>query len=328
MRIRTAFMLFLWVIAVLAQAQDDTGQGGVNFQGQVRYENNTPAAFVQLELWTDGETTWRSFVTTDRMGKFHIGAPCMVVQYRINTLGYHPVQGRVDISIPPCHALELITLRPLPGGPGSSREEPSNGTIDARVAAIPSEARNEFTAGQKAVNDNDFTGAIPHLQKAIELYPKYAEAYQILGVAQLQTNQIAPAESSLTKAVEIEERMPRAQYLLGVLYAMTNRLSLAEKPLTRFAELDPQNPDAYFELARLCFAQKKFSDAEMYARKSVELKESNAGVYVVLGYSLLRQEKASDAKQAFELFLTQVSTGPMATEVKDLVAQLDQRMKK
>ena len=269
MRTRTALTLFLWVTAILAQAQDDSGgQGGVNFQGQVRYENNTPAAFIRVELWTDGETTWRVYATTDRMGKFRVGAPCMVIQYKVNTLGYHPVQGRVDISIPPCHALELITLRPLPEDTGSGREVPGKGTLDARVAAIPPEAKKEFTAGQKAVNDDDFAGAIPHLQKAIELYPKYAEAYQILGVAQLQTNQVPQAESSLVKAVEIEERMPRAQYLLGVLYAMTNRLSLAEKPLTRFAELDPQNPDAYFELARLSFALKKFSDAEMHAHSS------------------------------------------------------------
>jgi len=329
MRNRIVRALFVWVAVVLAQAQDDTvGGGGVNFQGQVRYENNTPAAFVQVELWTDGETTWRTFAMTDRMGKFHVGAPCMVIQYRINTPGYHPVQGRVDISIPPCHALESMTLRPLPGSAGPGREEPSSGTLDVRVAGIPPEAKKEFAAGQKAVNDDDFAGAIPHLQKAVEIYPKYAEAYQILGVAQLQTNQVPQAELSLAKAVEIEDRMPRAQYLLGVLYAMTNRLSLAEKPLTRFAELDPQNPDAHFELARLCFALKRFSDAEMHARKSIELKENNAGIYIVLGYSLLRQGKGNDAKQAFEQFLKQISNGPMATEVKELIAQLDQRTKK
>jgi Flp pilus assembly protein TadD len=328
MRNPIALALFLWVAAVLAPAQSDSGaEGGVNFRGQIRYQNDTPAAFVQVELWTDGETTWRTFAMTDRMGKFHVGAPCMVIQYRINTPGYHPVQGRVDISIPPCHALESITLRAI-AGQNEADKEPITGTLDARIASIPAEAKQEFEAGQKAVNDDDFAGAIPHLQNAITLYPRYAEAYQILGVAQLQANQVPQAESSLLKAIEIEDRMPRAQYLLGVIFAMTGRSDLAEKPLTRFVELDPENPDAHFELAKVSFALNKFPDAEMHARRSIELKESNAGIYIVLGYSLLRQSKPDDARQAFQQFLTQGPNNPMATDVRKLVAELDRRMKK
>ena len=77
----------------------------------MRYENNAPAQFVQVELWTDGEASWRTITTTDRMGKFHAGAPCMVIQYRINAPNYRPVYGRVDMSVKPCRALEWVTLR-------------------------------------------------------------------------------------------------------------------------------------------------------------------------------------------------------------------------
>src|SRR5215475_1834860 len=81
-------------------AQSESGvDAGNNFSGVVRYENNAPAQFVEVELWTDGESSWRAITTTDRMGKFHAGAPCMVIQYRINTPGYHPVYGRIDMSI-------------------------------------------------------------------------------------------------------------------------------------------------------------------------------------------------------------------------------------
>jgi Flp pilus assembly protein TadD len=317
------------IAAVLAQAQSPSDvESGTSFQGQVRYENNTPAQFIQVELWTDGETSWRTFAITDRTGKFHTGAPCMVIQYKIEVPGFRPVSGQVDMSINPCRALELMTLKALPGTKIPGSEAPHSGMIDARVAAIPAEATKEFDAGQKAVNSNDFAAAIPHLQKAISLYPKYAEAYQLLGVAQLQTQQGPQAESSLVKALEIEDRMPRVQYLLGVLYAKTNRANLAEKPLNRFAELDPQNPDAHFELAKVCFALNKFPDAEMHARKSIELNEGNTGVYPVLGYALLRQNKAKDARQAFQRFLKVDPTSPMAADVKATIAQIDSRTNK
>jgi len=327
MRDAARVVLAVSVTTVCAKAQSGSDvESGTNFQGQVRYENNAPAEFVQVELWTDGESTWRTFALTDRSGKFHTGSPCMVIQYKIEAPGYRPTSGSVDMSITPCRTLQWITLKALPGTkPGGA---PASGVMDARVAAIPPDAKQEFDAGQRAINDNDFMGAIPHLQKAIALYPRYAEAYQLLGVAELQMNHGAQAESSLLKAIEIEDRMPQAQYLLGVLYAKTHRADLAEGPFQRFAELDPQNPDAYFELAKVSFALNKFPDAEMHARKSIKLEETNAGVHIVLGYALLRQRKAESAKQAFQKFLKLDPNSPMATDVRNTIVQIDQQTHK
>ena len=317
--------LVLLLATVATQAQTDPASEGENFRGMVRYADNTPAQFIKVELWTEGASTWRITAITDRDGKFIVGTPCMVIQFKIELPGYRPVSGRDDLSHSPCRATESLTIIPLkkPGDDTSTA-----GPVDARIAAIPPDAKKEFDAGQKAIKDNDFAGAIPHLQKAADTYPKYAEAYQLLGLAQLQTNHGPQAEAALTKAIEIEDAMPRAQYLLGVLYAMTGRPALAEKPLTRFADLDPQNPDAHFELAKVSFALNKFPEAETHARKSIELKEANPGVNVVLGYALLRQKKAADAKQAFQQFLALDSKSDMATDVKNVIAQIDQRANK
>jgi tetratricopeptide (TPR) repeat protein len=317
---------FTIITPIFASGQNDSGgDSGTNFQGAIRYQNDTPAQFVQVELWTDGESSWRSITTTDRMGKFHVGAPCMVIQYKVEKPGYVPIWGRVDMSMKPCRVLEWITLKPAAGKSGIDEHNPASGVIDGRIAAIPPEAKTEFEAGQLNVNSNDYSGAIPHLQKAIALYPRYAEAYQLLGVSQLQLNHAKEAESSLLKAIEIEDRMPRAQYLLGVLYAITSRADLAEKPLRRFAELDPENPDAPFELAKVYFALNRFPEAEMRARDAIKLKEKNAGVYIVLGYALLRQKRAEDAKKSFQQFLKTEPNSPMAVDMRNIIAQLDQR---
>jgi Flp pilus assembly protein TadD len=326
-RYMASIVLTFSIAPVLAQLQSDSGnESGANFQGVVRYDNNVPAPFVQVELWTDGESSWRTITTTDRMGKFRAGVPCMVIQYKIETPGYRPVWGRVDVSVNPCRALEWITLKKAKSN--SPPEGPATGVVDARIAAIPAEAKTEFDLGQGAINGDDFSGAIPHLQKAIEIYPKYAEAYQLLGVAQLKADQGPQAEATLLKAIQIEDRMPQSHYLLGVLYAKTNRLEMAEKPLNRFAELDPQNPDAQFELAKVTFALKKFPEAETHARNAIKLKEGNPGVYVVLGYALLRQKKGDDARHAFQHFLKYDSSSPMAADVKNLIAQIDEKVGK
>jgi len=328
-RLMVGLALGLVFCPLFAYSQSESGADfGITFSGEVRYQNNTPAQFVQVELWTDGEASWRTITTTDRMGRFHVGAPCMVVQYKIETPGYLPLWGRVDMSTQPCHAHEWITLKPKGDSGGVSKEGPASGVIDGRIAAIPPEAKTEFDAGQSALNTDDFSGAVPHLQKAIQLYARYAEAYQLLAVAQLQMNQGVQAEASLLKALEIEDRMPKAQYLLGVLYAKTNRANLAEKPLTRFAELEPANPDAHLELAKVDFALNKFPEAESHARAAIQRKEANPGVYIVLGYSLLRQKKAQDARRAFELFLKLEPQSPMIPDVKTVIAQIDEHARR
>jgi Flp pilus assembly protein TadD len=318
---KVVFSIVLSANALHAQAGSDQ-QGGTNFKGTVRFANNQPAAFVRVELWSDGETTWRTFATTDRMGHFQTSAPCMVVQYRVELPGYRSVYGRKDISTHPCLGMEDITLRPLPGQ--EAKESAPEGLVDARIAAIPPEAKTEFDLGQSAIAADHFSDAIPHLEKAVSLYPRFAEAFQLLAVAQLRTNQGPQAEQSLIKAVGIDDRIPQAQYFLGVLYAMTNRPGLAEKPLNRFAELEPANPEAQFELAKVNFALSRFSTAEVHARKSIELKEPNPGVHIVLGYALLRQGKAREAQNAFETFLRLNPSSPMAADVKTTLAAIQQ----
>jgi Flp pilus assembly protein TadD len=317
--------LLLLTLAAAASALGQTNmntQGG-NFKGQVRYETNAPASYIKVEIWSDGGT-YRTTVTTDDQGRFSVQAPFGVIQYKVEIPGYHPAQGREDLSMSHL-ANELLTLKALPGTipPGASASAP----LDPRIAAIPPEAKKEFDAGQKAVGANDFAGAIPHLQKAAQLYPKYAEAYQLLGVSQLQTQHGPEAEDSLNKAIAIEDKMPQAQYMLGMLLAMTNRANLAEKPFTRFAELDPTNPDAHFELAKTEFALNKFSEAELHARKAIELKEKNPGVEVILAYSLLRQKKPAEAKTAFQQYLKLDPSSPMKADVEKTIAAIDEHEK-
>ncbi len=315
-------VMLLLVAVVSAVAQTNMNSQGGNFKGIVRYETNVAASYIKVEIWTDGGT-FHTTVNTDDSGRFAVSAPFAVIQYRIEIPGYHPAYGRDDISTSG-RANELITLRALPGTvpPGAAAAP-----LNERIAAIPVEAKKEFDAGQKAVNANDFAGAIPHLQKAVTLYSSYAEAYQLLGLSQMQTQQGPQAEASLTKAIQLEENMPQAQYLLGMLLAMTNRANLAEKPFTRFTELDPTNPDAHFELAKTEFALNKFAEAETRARKAIELKEKNPGVEVVLAYSLLRQKKAAEAKEAFKQYLKLDPNSPMKADVEKTIAMIDEHEK-
>jgi Flp pilus assembly protein TadD len=235
----------------------------------------------------------------------------------------------VDISTM-CRALEYLTLKALPGtkppGPGLAAAPP-----DPRIAAIPPDAERQFEAGQEALASNDLASATKHFQKAAELYPRYAEAYQLLGVTQLQGAQkvedLKAAEASEMKAIDIEKNLPNAYYILGLSRAMMGNTPAAEEPFNTFIAKDPMNPDGHFEFAKTEFALNKFAEAERHARKAIELKEKNPGVEALLAYSLLRQKKATEAREAFKQYLKLDPNSPMKADVEKTIAMIDEHEK-
>jgi Flp pilus assembly protein TadD len=295
--------------------------------GQVRLENGQLADNVRVQLRSD-TIAYQTETQTDRQGRFVFdGIPLTVFHLWIEFPGYHTYNTTIDISMSKM-SYEGITLqRDRSKDVKEVPPEGPNATVDARIAQIPPEAKSEFQSGQKALDAKDGPGAITHFQKAIDLFPNYAEAYQLMGGAYLGGGNLAMAESAFVKAVTIEERMVNAQLALGLTRNLMGKTREAEQPLQRAVQLDPKNPDAHFELAKNQYALQKFANAEAQAAKALELKPQNPPVYVVLGYSLLRQKKGSQAEEAFRKFLQIAPTSPMAPDIKQVVAMIEQHEK-
>jgi tetratricopeptide (TPR) repeat protein len=309
----------------LSLAQQTVRYGSI--EGRLFLRDGQPAAWVEIKL--EGYTTGvNTSVLTDPNGRFQFGSLLAgkVYTLTIELRDYQPIRRSIDLSM--MHDYESITLQPVPSD--KAREVPPEGpkaAIDARIAQIPPEAKDEFQQGQKRSAANDPAGAVTHFKKAIELFANYAEAFQLLGGTYLQQGQLPLAEEAFAKAVTIENRLANAQLALGLTRNLMGRTREAEAPLLKAVELDPKSPDAHFELAKTQFALQKFPDAEVHAEKSLELKPQNAPVYIVLGYSLLRQSKVAEAEEAFRHFLKIDPASPMASEVRQLEATIEQHEK-
>jgi tetratricopeptide (TPR) repeat protein len=302
---------------------------GTYISGRVSYPNGAAAEFVRVQLWSD-MIAFRTETNTDKQGKYIFqGVPNSTYHLLIEHVGYQDVQRNIDISMSGM-AYEDIVLKPKPGTkPPDAAALPA--TIDARIAAITPDAKKEFDAGQKAMGSNDAAGAMQHFQKAVTLYPQYAEAYGAMGFVQMQAAQKAAdlqaAEASELKAISIDKDIPNFYYILGLSRAMMGNTPAAEEPFTTLVTKDPTNPDGHFELAKTEFALNKFPDAELHARKAIELKEKNPGVQVVLAYALLRQQKAPEAKAAFQQYLKLDPNSPMKADVEKTIAMIEEHEK-
>src|ERR1051326_936027 len=73
-------------------------------------------------------------------------------------------------------------------------DKPASSFDPFRDLEIPSRAKKEFDAGMRQRKDVKCAKTMPHLQKAVAIFPRYGEAYTEIGRCYVQmSNQIGRA---------------------------------------------------------------------------------------------------------------------------------------
>ena len=296
-------------------------------RGIVRYDNMRPADHVILRLRSD-IVDFQTETPTDDQGRFNFdGLPLTTFHLTIEGQGFKPYDSRIDISMSRM-AYEQITLR-LNKDPDAKAVPPEGprGELNARIAQIPPGALKEFDLGKESMQVNDAPGSLQHFQKAIDLYPNYAEAYQLMGVVNLEMGKFADAEPQLAKATEIEPKLTTAFFALGICRNQMAKYAEAEIALARGLELDPNSPDGHYHIAEAYWNLGRFDDSEPHARKSLELKPDMAPAHVLLGNSMLRRRDAPGALKEFKEYLRLAPQGEFAAGTRTAVERLEKGLK-
>jgi Flp pilus assembly protein TadD len=315
------------LVLVLLVSASSISLWAQNFiKGQVRFDNGQPATRVVLRLRSD-KIAFQDETRTDDQGKFEFnGLPLSTFHLTIEGQGFRPYSSDLDITMSKM-AFEQITLR-LVNDPNAKEAAPS-GSVNARIAQIPSKARKEFDAGQKSMQTQDgLPVAVQHFQKAIELYPQYAEAYQLLGVMHLQVGKFAEAEPALQKATEIEPNMSTAYFALGICRNQMREYPEAETALLKGLELDPASADGHYQLANTYWALERWQDSESHAQKAVTLKPDLAGAHVLEGDIALRKRDMQGALKEYKEGLRLDPKGPMAGPTQQMISKIEQAMQR
>ena len=290
-------------------------------KGTVRFENGEPAKYVVVRLRSE-KVGFMDDQKTDDMGQFSFGGLIPATYHlSIEGQGFRPYYSDLDISVSKV-AMEQITLHHLKD-PNAKEGAPA-GSVNARIAQIPPKARKEFDAGQKSMQAQDAPGSMQHFQKAIELYPQYAEAYQLLGVMHMQTGKFPDAETELQKATDIEPNLSTAYFALGICRNVMAKYPEAETALLKGLELDPQSADGHYQLGNTYWALGRWQDAEDQAQKAVTLKPDMAGVHVLEGDIALRKHDLPGALKEYKEGVRLDPKGPMAAPAQQMIAKIEQ----
>ena len=225
------------------------------------------------------------------VGAFTVRASCR---------GYEPGEAQIDLRNSD-GTLQSVDLALIP-----RRHEESgapNGIVAAGTLRAPDNARREFERGSRLLNEKkDVARSIAAFQRAIALYPNYADAYFLMGTAQMQTSAASDAEISLRKAIALNGHMTAPYYPLALLLFGQHRYAEEKELLLTAEKLDATDWRWPFELARCHAQQGVWESALRYAVTASGSTNVPPKVHLLIADICANSDRPREAVAELELF--------------------------
>ncbi|MGE5113415.1 MAG: tetratricopeptide repeat protein [Acidobacteriaceae bacterium] len=190
----------------------------------------------------------------------------------------------------------------------------------------PDDARKEFEKGEKDFSRKKYPDAEKHFAKAVEAYPQYAQAWEMLARAQRIERNYTEAEKSYLAAISADEKFISPYIQLSGMYAGQAKWDAVLRLTAKVVALDANNyPDAYFLQAFAFYNLKQVPEAETSARKAVETDRLRRFPRAELLLGRILQTKGDDAGAAEHLrtYIKMEPNSPEAPNIQSFLAQFD-----
>src|SRR5678816_1593058 len=236
------FLIIVWTLGLLPQTAQTSSN---SISGHVSNDQRAPLADIRVELLNEVDSVIRT-VKTDGSGLFVFRKLSDgTFQIRIQTSGTNYVSQtkRVDLARPhgfgaAFEELDFVLM--------TANNTGSTGTPGVVfVQEVPEPARKQFQKASELLNkSNKRQEAFVALKSAIELFPQYFDALEMLGTEQVKDREYEAAIPALTKALQINSRAPASAFALGVAQYNLKQTQAAIESLRRAVSLNERSVNA------------------------------------------------------------------------------------
>jgi tetratricopeptide (TPR) repeat protein len=309
-----SFVFCLPVFPQQPQRMSNSIHGQLRFaEGGVKAEN----IIVRLETQEGGVV---AEVRTDRNGKFDFSGISQAMYKVTSTLeGYLPAYQEVNLLTTYTEYV-ILTLVPDKRKMALFKSEKGESLLDSKA---PKEARNEYEKGRSELLDaSDPVKGIPHLEKAIKIYPDFVEAQLLLGTAYLDSHQLDKAQAALLQVLKIAPKTAQANFALGEVYREKKDFPAAEKALQEGLKLDDKSWQGHLSLGRVYWDMGDVPKSGVEVGKTLQLKPDCSDGLLLAGNLLLRAHKPAEALGMFQEYLRLEPKGQYAQQTKISVEKI------
>lgn len=199
-------------------------------------------------------------------------------------------------------------------------------TVSVRQLSIPDRARSEYNEARKKLARRDVEGAVRHLERAVELAPQFAAAWNYLGVIAYQSMEHEKAEAHFRRALEQEPGFYSSVVNLGGVLNNLGKHQEALKYNLYAVQEQPEDALANSQLGITYFSLGDFDKALQYLDAAKRLDPSHfSHPQLILAEIYMRRAQPAAAIRELEDFLARHPDAPNASAVREQVEHLRSR---
>jgi tetratricopeptide (TPR) repeat protein len=290
--------------------------------GHVSDDRRNAIPDLQVELLNDVDSVIQR-TKTDSSGLFVFRALSTgIFQVRVQTYGTNYLGQTQRVQLERTRAFEQLDFVLV------MRKTSSTTAVGAVfVQEVPDGARKEFERGAALLQKTDQRQeGLETLKKAIDIFPLYFDALELLGTEYVKEREFEPAIPVLTKAVEVNGRSYQSLYALSVAQYNLKQVPLAIESIRRAVNLNQKSSSANLWLGMLLRQSDKLDEAETYLKQADHLaasKSPDAHWQLALLFNQLKRYK--EAADELELFLKVQPDSRDEEMIKKLIQQLRQK---
>jgi tetratricopeptide (TPR) repeat protein len=315
-------MVLLLAASTSAHGAANAGQipgvrSGILVSGSVTGAEGSPLSMVRVDL----DPTMGGFASTtytDSSGEFsfsHVQPGSYTVV--IKSSGYQTGTWPLEVGYANLLGLtfSLIPSASRSGGKGAARKD--SNTVSVRQLLVPGKARKEFQKGVQSELHGKTDEAIKQWNKAIKIYPQYADSYMQLSRVYAIRGDFAQATTAAQRAIAIDGNRANAYDYLAYVYLKEQDFANAQAAFEHAARLSNSDWFSQFWLGQLLMRRKNAQGAFPYLRRASQLNPGMPEVYILLYNDLLMLGRRKDALADLDDFLKRFPKSPLAGEVRE-----------
>jgi tetratricopeptide (TPR) repeat protein len=297
--------------------------------GSVRDQTGQAVSGVRISLLDDNYGPLRTMFV-DGSGRFKVtGIGSGVYLVRIETQGtpFEEQQQRLELQSLRIRGAgnETVTidfvLKPRKGQP-----IPSGGPLFAQP--VPEQAKDEYEKGAASLRNNKQEAGYAALRRALEIFPDYFDALELLGTEYVKRGQFEPALPILMRAIEVNKRASKSFYALGVAHLKLNHHAESAEWLSKAAELDSGNPNVFMMLGLAHGNNRAFDQSETAFKKALRLGgQAAAEAHFYLAGIYNQQERYRESWQELERYLKEAKDIKDRNLVKGMIEKMKEKEK-
>ncbi|HYX71095.1 MAG TPA: tetratricopeptide repeat protein [Terriglobales bacterium] len=311
----------LLALSLSAVAQMHPGSQGNNFNtgsisGIVRSGDDHPAPNVRIEIRSMNNGQVVSSAYTSPNGTFEVMS-LPAGPYEVHAIaGLNDIMERVDLR----SGDSFITMHmPRTGG----NEADGSATVSVSQFRVPAKARDIYHKAERALDKQKYDEAEKQVNKALELFPAYADALTLRALLRLDAGRTPEALDDLQKAIHADASYALAYVVMGAAQNQTSKFDDAVRTLQRGISLNPASWQAYFEMGKAFVGKGDFPTAIRNLDQAQQMAPATyAPLHLVKAHALLGMKNYTDAMAELEKYLEKDPNGQSSVQARQTLEKV------